>query len=615
MPGANGSIFFEAGCFATGAPTNDANANVLLVATRQLYNSLSVETIDRSPAFDEPIGGQLLTLLLLASPTAALAPRLAVTRLPPALLASLPRAFPRLERLSLSFLMPVMPQGYDEDTDNGATPIPQIGWGCIAEMPHLTSVTVDRCYFTDAAGAAALTTLSALREVAIKGCSFLRTAGLVALSNAASAARVSVLDLSRCGACNGGDGVDEASAGAAACAALRKFVSVTELSLASCAARLVTDAAIAAVAESMPRLRMLKIDEASAISDKALSGPMATRMTSLTSLSLRSCGDCFDDAACLTDAGGFVPLFARLPLLVDLDVSMTRIGVAGVATLAATATQLRALQLDYCQNVDDACIAALAPLGGSLEVLALDSVPSVGDAGIAHIGRSMARLRELHLGDCANGGGRSPDFVRQLAGGGAARGLRKLWLSQSPLGDGSIPHLAHFTQLEELQCNNCSAVTDAGLAALAALDLPRLACVDFSNASTHVTDAGIAALARAGGGGGPLSSPALRRIRISNCRGLTDAGLAHFAAVAAASSRGGPSSCPGVAAAAAALRDLDISQCRGVTLDGIVEHVAHGVPTLLRLVVNGCCAVAVADHAARDRIRNPRKGRTIDVVW
>jgi uncharacterized protein (TIGR02996 family) len=183
-----------------------------------------------------------------------------------------------------------------------------------------------------------------------------------------------------------------------------------------------------------------------------------------------------------------VPVLAAFPMLVELDLSGTRLGESGTIRLAALPLRPRRLGLaGNAINSGGAYALACSPILDSIEVLDVSSNP-MDEAG------ALALVTSPHL-----------------------RALRCLVCN----GTDGIPNAAvaaaiarSLPQLEELVLPFAK-IGPEGAAALAASDLPNLARLElFGN---EIGDAGAVAFARS------TTLPALRSLDLSD-NGLTDAG-------------------------------------------------------------------------------------------
>ncbi len=129
-------------------------------------------------------------------------------------------------------------------------------------------------------------------------------------------------------------------------------------------------------------------------------------------------------------------------------------------TALADMPSLRSLSVS-CLNVDDEGVAALPRFPALRELMPMD----VPDEGYRHIGR-CERLESLVLMYCRDTGDRATGHLRGLAH------LRKYFASYNRITDRTPEILSGVPSLEEVEFDACAGLTNAGIAALAAL--PRL---------------------------------------------------------------------------------------------------------------------------------------------
>lgn len=318
--------------------------------------------------------------------------------------------------------------------------------------------------------------------------------------------------------------------------------------------------------------------------------------------------------------GTLAPLLAPLSRLVRLRCGgqLPRAGrepLAGLGTLGALADvaladgapadddacaelaalrRLSSLELSRCHKdanspdaVTDAGLAALACLGSGLRRLALAGHGGLTDAGLALLARALTALQHLEL-RLQPWAARPPplpgvgdDGVRSLAS--CLRGLRSLRLGWLRLGergceaiaglagltclelhccpelrDAALLHLRRLPALARLGLRGCTGVTDIGLAQLArgAAFAPALRELDLGGCHKNVSDAGLAAL-------GGLR---LEVLGLAHCDAVTDAGIERLLCAAAGGGGGGDGGTGSrPSAVAASLRALDCRDCSRLT--------------------------------------------------
>ncbi|MGE5927479.1 MAG: hypothetical protein ACM357_09000 [Gemmatimonadota bacterium] len=126
---------------------------------------------------------------------------------------------------------------------------------------------------------------------------------------------------------------------------------------------------------------------------------------------------------------------------------------------------LRSLSVS-CLNVDDAGLAILPRFPALTELMPMD----VPDEGYRHVAR-CPRLESLVLMYCRETGDRATEHIAEL-------GLRKYFASYTRITDRTPALLSRMETLEEVTFDSCAALTDAGIAMLAAL--PRLQALRVS---------------------------------------------------------------------------------------------------------------------------------------
>lgn len=141
----------------------------------------------------------------------------------------------------------------------------------------------------------------------------------------------------------------------------------------------VGDSVLQAIATGAPQLVSLDLEHCSLITGAGLEALCAKRLARLKTLCMRSCGS----------IGNGSPL-ARLPSLVDLDLGWCHSVAA--AALAPLAPQLQRLSLHGCELIDDSLCERLPC------IQALDAAfTKVGDAGLRSLAAGSPALRTLVL--------------------------------------------------------------------------------------------------------------------------------------------------------------------------------------------------------------------------
>jgi hypothetical protein len=235
--------------------------------------------------------------------------------------------------------------------------------------------------------------------------------------------------------------------------------------------------------------------------------------TSLTSLDFGGCS--------LTDVG--VTALVSLTALKSLSLwhcgvyrHLTDLGVAALASL----TQLTSLNLGHCYRLTDVGVTPLVSLTG-LTSLNLHNCYEMTDEGIMALALVLTNLTSLELAFCHI----TVVGVTALAGLAALTSLDLGW--NTNVTDEEIIVLATvLTRLTHLELSVYN-ITDAGVTALAGLTglthLGLFGDYDSGYSGIHdsdITDAGIITLSKL---------TALNNLNLSNCRNMTDKGLAALA--------------------------------------------------------------------------------------
>ncbi|CAD7700865.1 unnamed protein product [Ostreobium quekettii] len=250
-------------------------------------------------------------------------------------------------------------------------------------------------------------------------------------------------------------------------------------------------------------------------------------LTALRSLDMQGCGS-------LNDAT--LRVVGRLSSLTSLQLShCKKVTSRGAAHLTAL-TDVVILALGGCHRIDDAGLEAISSLT-HIRTLVLSELLEITDAGLERL-EGMVELQTLDLSGCEGlrgtgfcalgrvpltsvslGGcvGLADEGVAAFCRAEASTGLTKLDLCGCNLltGDGAAA-LDVLTRLTGLDLSNCVWMGDAPLAVLC--NLPRLATFKLSGCS-RVTDSGIEMLTRLEG---------LLTMHLDRCPRITDVGLSNL---------------------------------------------------------------------------------------
>lgn len=264
----------------------------------------------------------------------------------------------------------------------------------------------------------------------------------------------------------------------------------------------------------------------------------------------------------LTDAG--LRSLAAAKLLTHLDVSdCPSLTDTGVQELAV-AKRLETLRLSGAEKVGDASLAVLGKLG-RLRILELAGCRAVTDAGLEGI-RELPKIEELDLSRIQL----SDKGTQHLA---RLRTLKALRLNCTAIPDISMLHIVALGDLECLEVAGNSACAFGQIGLLHVNGLRKLRRLDVSQ-NDRVTDEVLRSVALC---------PALEELRATDCKKVTDAGVA-------------------LLAKSKALRDADLSG----TAVGVKGAAALApIRTLARLRLAACPNLA-ADHLVRLRSALPK---------
>ena len=254
-------------------------------------------------------------------------------------------------------------------------------------MPHLSSLTLEKCARVKDKTLSALSGLSSLTYLNVSGCTLVTDAGVAILS--ATLPRLAILNASYCWQLTD-NGVR----------ALQPLQSkLLDLSLVGCCC--LTDDCLVALGP-MTSLRTLRL-QGNRFTDAGLDN--LRHLVALSTLQMVACHKC-------TNTGMNNALQGLSSSLSSLD--LTGFGQAtatGTRTVAAL-SELRHLCLKNCCKLDDAAIACLEPLR-HLSQLSLERCHEITDASLVCIGR-IGALTELNVRLCSRLTGRGLSYLRIL---------------------------------------------------------------------------------------------------------------------------------------------------------------------------------------------------------
>ena len=274
-----------------------------------------------------------------------------------------------------------------------------------------------------------------------------------------------------------------------------------------------TDVALLAIAQHLPKLELLRMSTAPLISDVGVVA-LAQNCAALKTLDL---GD-----TTITDAA-LSALANDCHKLQNLYVSgCSKISDTGVIALAQKSSALKTLDLGST-HVTDAGVSAVAKHCTNIEALYLSHVANgLTDVALRVIAQHLPKLRLLHLSICS---GISDSGVIELARN--CHALKELDLSNTLVTDASVSAIAsNCPMLENLNLADDdlrslptggrvpSLITDKSVIALAR-HCPRLRVLKLTG--TAVTDVGLEAL-------GICCS--LENLTLDGCKDVSDAGVA-----------------------------------------------------------------------------------------
>jgi len=269
-----------------------------------------------------------------------------------------------------------------------------------------------------------------------------------------------------------------------------------------------SDVALLAIAQHLPKLEHLRMSTAPLISDV-----------------------------------GVVALAQNCAALKTLDLSDTKITDAALSALANDCHKLQNLDLSCCSNVSDTGVITLAQKCSPLKKLNLNST-LVTDAGVSAVAKNCTNLEDLNLSsDPIDAGNRITDVALRAI----AQHLPTLQLLHlgwcSGISDSGVIELARNCHaLKELDLGN-TLVTDAGVSAIAS-NCPMLEDLDLTTDNARLlTDKSVIALARhcprlrvlnlcgiavtdVGMEAFRLGVCSLEELTLDGCKGVSDAGVA-----------------------------------------------------------------------------------------
>ena len=313
----------------------------------------------------------------------------------------------------------------------------------------------------------------------------------------------------------------------------------------------VTDAALLAVAEHCPELQVLSLGDCDHISDVSFlrsngisdDGVIALAQKCTALKTLRLCAIPVTDAALLAVAEhcpelrvlsvggcyhisdtGVIALVQRCAALKSLDLENTRITDDAVSAAAKNCPYLEelhlgALECDFKWDVTDNALRTIAKYLPKLQALHLDDRSGVSDAGVIELVRSCTALKTLDVSDTlitdaavlaiakhcpiiedlnlyhnSSGNGTVLTDESVVALGQNCPRLRNLNLNWSAVTHVGLEALGIGCPLEDLSLDHCKHVSDDGVAALVAgLSTKSSLCLNLDG--TRITKASVLAIA------------------------------------------------------------------------------------------------------------------------
>ena len=326
----------------------------------------------------------------------------------------------------------------------------------------------------------------------------------------------------------------------AVAAMVRVHAGLVELNFA-CQEKL-TDVALCAIAKHLPKLELLDVSflRSNGISDDGVIA-LAQKCTALKTL--RLCAIPVTDAALLAVAEhcpelrvlsvggcyhisdtGVIALVQRCAALKSLDLENTRITDDAVSAAAKNCPYLEelhlgALECDFKWDVTDNALRTIAKYLPKLQALHLDDRSGVSDAGVIELVRSCTALKTLDVSDTlitdaavlaiakhcpiiedlnlyhnSSGNGTVLTDESVVALGQNCPRLRNLNLNWSAVTHVGLEALGIGCPLEDLSLDHCKHVSDDGVAALVAgLSTKSSLCLNLDG--TRITKASVLAIA------------------------------------------------------------------------------------------------------------------------
>ncbi|EGB06650.1 hypothetical protein AURANDRAFT_28949, partial [Aureococcus anophagefferens] len=235
-----------------------------------------------------------------------------------------------------------------------------------------------------------------------------------------------------------------------------------------------TDGALRAIAQHLPKLHLLDLQASRGISDS-----------------------------------GVIELAQKCTALKALNLCETSITDAAITAIANNCGDLEALVLQNCENLTDAALQVVTL--PKLTKLYLDDCPAISDAGLIELSRQCTALKSLSIRSTS---------ITDAAVSAVARNcpdLEELQVENSQVTDESIisllQHCAHLTQLD-FDRTGITLISDAGVVELVQ-KCTALKHLDLSG--NLITDAAITAIANNCGD--------LEELVVENCDSITDAAL------------------------------------------------------------------------------------------
>ncbi|QIV96660.1 leucine rich repeat (LRR) protein [Allofrancisella inopinata] len=293
---------------------------------------------------------------------------------------------------------------------------------------------------------------------------------------------------------------------------------------------------------------------------------ITTNLSSLSSLSLSS------DS--ITDVG-LKYIAQNLSALMSLNLSgckkITDVGVRSIATFMSRTKRLKFLELSS-NNITDVGLKYIAQNLPSLSSLSLSS-NSITDEGVRYIAQNLPALMSLNLSGC-----------KKITDQGAIRVIRSMFLKELDLSgcnitDRALTHLCNQSYKREGFFNN-----------LCEAKLPD----ERNSISSNV-------------GGDTIWGG--RSLNLSNCKGITDAGVsyvAHCRFLEELNLSGSSVTDKGlkhIGFGLYNLRILDLSNCSDVTDKMIAPLLINNLPKLEFLNVLGCNNISIAMLNSTIRLR------------